>query len=124
MGMRLNPEMMAKCLALAGEAPRPLVDTISEKDFDAAIVELAKANGWLTYHTRDSRKSESGFPDRVFVRNGRLIFAELKVPPNVPSAAQQTWIEELSKCNPKQVIVAVWMPRDWPDIASVLTAAP
>lgn len=40
----------------------------SEKQFEAAVVEYSKLNGWLSFHAFDSRRSEPGFPDRVFVR--------------------------------------------------------
>ena len=51
---------------------------MTEAQLQDAIVQMARVLGWLVYHTFDSRRSAAGFPDLVMVRNGRLIFAELK----------------------------------------------
>lgn len=51
---------------------------ISEKEFQSQVEQYAGMCRWLFYHTRDSRKSAKGFPDLTFVRDERLIFAELK----------------------------------------------
>ncbi len=46
----------------------PVSEKLYEKPFQAQVVELARLSGWLTYHTHDSRRSQSGFPDLVLVR--------------------------------------------------------
>ena len=51
---------------------------MTEKELQAAVVELAGYLKWRCYHTYDSRRSNAGFPDLTMVRYGRLIFAELK----------------------------------------------
>ena len=72
--------------------PGPLT---TEKAFQAWLRQAAQAQGWLYYHTTDSRASPSGFPDTVCVRDTRLVFAELKMPSKVPTAAQQRWLDAL-----------------------------
>ena len=47
---------------------------MTEKQFMAQVVELAKLKGWLVYHTYDSRRSEPGFPDLCMVRKGTCLF--------------------------------------------------
>lgn len=53
--------------------PKPRLPTsprwVRERDFQAAVMELARLLGWRVYHTWDSRKSEPGFPDLVLVRD-------------------------------------------------------
>ena len=51
---------------------------ITEKDFQATVIDLARTYGWIVGFTHDSRKSEPGEPDLRMVRPPRVIFAELK----------------------------------------------
>lgn len=93
---------------------------VSEKNFQEAVIELAKRNCWKWYHTFDSRKSVSGFPDLVLVRD-RVVWAELKSTHGKTDAAQETWLEVLRGAGQE---VYVWRPADWPAIVQTLTAAP
>lgn len=45
-----------------------------------SVVDAARLNGWLVYHTHDSRRSAEGFPDLVMLRLSRMVVAELKTP--------------------------------------------
>ena len=53
---------------------------ITEKDFQATVIDLARSLGWIVGFTHDSRKSEPGEPDLRMVHpvQYRVIFAELK----------------------------------------------
>ena len=51
---------------------------ITEKDFQATVIDLARTYGWIVGFTFDARKSEPGEPDLRMVRPPRVIFAELK----------------------------------------------
>ena len=53
---------------------------ITEKDFQATVIDLARTYGWIVGFTHDSRKSEPGEPDLRMVHpdQHRVIFAELK----------------------------------------------
>jgi hypothetical protein len=51
---------------------------ITEEDFQATVIDLARYLGWIVGFTHDSRKSEPGEPDLRMVRPPRVIFAELK----------------------------------------------
>ena len=53
--------------------------SMSEREFQAKVVEHAKARAGLVYHTWSIASSAAGFPDLVMVSltlTGRLIFAE------------------------------------------------
>lgn len=94
---------------------------MSETQLQSAIIEMAKLFGWLYYHTYDSRRSASGFPDLVLVRGRRLIFAELKSDTGTVSPAQRDWIGALrgARCDwptcrsATPFEVYIWRPDDW-----------
>ena len=89
----------------------------TEKQFQATVVAYAELHGWLVYHPYDSRRSAQGFPDLTMVRDGRLIFAELKrTEKDKPTDAQKRWLRELGDACPAYV----WRPADWPEIERVL----
>jgi len=90
-----------------------------EKELLAQVRRLAGALGWISYHTHNSRRSEPGFPDLVLARRGRIIFAELKIPPRDLTAPQLIWISALGDCT-GDVSVHVWTPEDLDVIAEIL----
>jgi hypothetical protein len=95
----------------------------TEKGFQAAVVEYAQLRGWLTYHTYDSRRSDPGFPDLTLVRDGRLIFIELKSATGRLTTGQHAWLRALRKVDDRSngaVHAYVWFPTDWPTIEDVL----
>lgn len=91
---------------------------MTEKEFQQSIVELAKWNAWMIYHTFDSRRSTPGFPDLVLVRGAELVFAELKVGTGKVTQAQEAWLAALAAAGAR---VYVWRPDDWPAIEQILT---
>lgn len=104
----------------------------SEASFQSTVLQLAELHGWRTYHTHDSRRSNPGFPDLVLVRDGVLIFAELKSETGRVSPAQTEWLGELEGVAQRvarpsadgptfPVQVYVWRPRDWESIVKVLS---
>ena len=94
-----------------------LSEYISEKEWQATVVEYATLHGWLAYHTYDSRRSVPGFPDLVMVRPGRLVFAELKSEKGKIQESQQEWIDTLALAGQK---CHVWRPSDWSTVEKVL----
>lgn len=95
------------------------IDDISERALLSGVMKLARLKGWLAYHTHDSRHSPSGFPDLVLVRDGQIVFVELKTKKGKVSPAQSQWIDALRKC----AETYVWRPVDWKDgtIDEILT---
>ncbi len=93
-----------------------------EKEWDYQLFNskkgLAPMLGWrLCYHTLRSKGSQSGFPDRVLVRE-RVIFAELKREKGVLTPAQIEWLNGLARAGAE---VYVWRPSDLDEIAQILT---
>lgn len=101
-----------------GYRRRGAVTSLPDREwmFQSKVTEAAERCGWHWHHEVDSRKSKSGFPDLVLVRE-RVIFAELKIPPNKPTVAQEDWYEKLKRAGAE---VYVWRPLDFDDILRVL----
>jgi hypothetical protein len=83
--------------------------SLSEKQLQATVVEACKAAGLLCYHTFDSRRSASGFPDLVIVGRGGVLFRELKTAKGRVSVEQQAWLDALVAAGAD---AAVWRPAD------------
>ena len=94
---------------------------ISEKQFQATVIEYAKACGWKVYHTYDSRRSEPGFPDLVLVRGSECAFVELKAVGGKMTQAQKEWRDALSAV--RNIDVALWTPAHLPYIEKWLGGA-
>jgi hypothetical protein len=107
-----------------------LLGATSEAELQQAVVDLARLNGWLIFHTLDSRGSAAGFPDLVLVRAGQLVVAELKTETGRVHPEQQTWLDALAgveqACQEAHhdmcgVDTHIWRPSDWPSIQRRLT---
>lgn len=102
---------------------------VTEKQFMAQVIQLAKLKNWLVYHTFSSIKSSSGFPDLVLVKPertlkdgthvpGRVIFAELKTERGKVSPSQHEWLRTLSSAS--EVHTYLWRPSDFGEIEEAL----
>lgn len=110
----------------------------TEVQFQQAVIDYARLMGWKVYHTHDSSRSESGFPDLVLARKGRIVFAELKTQNGRVKAEQQEWLIELNgreefglddyrvkiaalmRNEIPRVLVCLWRPDCWDEIQAVL----
>ncbi|MFA5317167.1 MAG: VRR-NUC domain-containing protein [Dehalococcoidales bacterium] len=90
---------------------------MTEAQFQAQIIQLAKLYGWKIYHTHDSRKSEAGFPDLCLVKDNRLIFWEVKSDKGKLSSEQWDWLTCLKKVAQAEVV----QPHSWEYIQKELT---
>ena len=95
----------------------PMREDASEGDFQARVLQLAKATGWSHYHTHDSRKSPAGFPDLVLWRD-RVMFRELKTNTGTATPAQ---LETLFALDGAGADARVWRPKMWEAIVEELT---
>src|SRR5438132_4550516 len=83
-------------------AQRPL--SISEKDWQRRVLDCARLFNWRFAHFRPARttkgwrtalEGDRGFPDCVFVKPPRIIFAELKSDSGKATVDQVLWLEDL-----------------------------
>lgn len=93
---------------------------VTEAEFSAAVARYARLRGFVGYHAHDSRRSEAGFPDWVFVRPPRLVFAELKTERGRATPEQLGWIDRLNAAGDECVTAHLWRASDWPEIEQVL----
>ncbi len=92
---------------------------ITEKQWEQTIHDLARRLGYKYYHTYRSRFSEPGYPDCTLVKDGMVIFAELKIGKNKPTVAQQEWLDALSQN--KNIKTHVWYPEQFEEIVKILS---
>ena len=100
---------------------------LTEAQFQAKIVNRAKARGWLVHHARPAPtrsggwatpiQGNIGFPDLVLAKQGRLVFAEVKTERGTLGEYQQEWLDALDG---EGRLVTVWRPADWPTITELL----
>ena len=64
-----------------------------ERDVETAVCTFAKSVGVGTYKL--SGPNDRGKPDRIFYKDGKAIFIELKAPGSRPTALQLKAIEKL-----------------------------
>jgi hypothetical protein len=81
----------------------------AEEDLLQAVRELAHGLGWITYHTRMSKRSDPGWPDLVLVRGDRIVYRELKSATGKVSEEQQVWLDALAAAGAD---TGVWRPAD------------
>jgi hypothetical protein len=105
---------------------------MTEREFQAAVMELAQLSGWETLHCRTSMQQgryltattgtmAKGWPDLVLVnwRRGLLLFVELKGDRGRVTPDQERVHEVLIAAG---LEVEVWHPKDWPYIEATLTS--
>lgn len=103
----------------------------SESQFQVAVQELASMKGWRWMHIQKALNDRGywrtpitgqlgkGWPDLVLVRNGRLIFVELKANGKQPTGIQSEVLGVLTAV--PCVEVYVWRPVDWQIVMETLT---
>lgn len=102
------------------QTPALPLDEILEKDWQRQVRDLAEALGYRrAYHTFDSRRSDTGFPDLVLVsgQRKRIVFLELKREKGTVSDRQADWIRALHAAGAE---VYVARPRHLDALAIVL----
>jgi hypothetical protein len=84
------------------DGPQPAAEAaarnMTEAQLQTAVMRLARALGWLTYHTQFSIRSVPGFPDLLMVHPQHgLVALELKTSRGRVGPAQQDWITALGR---------------------------
>ena len=113
----------------AGSAQRvdtvyPAAPFITEDMLLATVTGIAKALGYRTYHTFNSRRSAAGYPDLTLIRQApepegtRLIYVELKSARGRLTSDQRDWLSALATV--PGVEVYIWFPADLSDIEDIL----
>jgi hypothetical protein len=87
---------------------------MTEKVLQSHVIGLATQLGWKVYHTHDSRRSQSGWPDLVLAHpvKGVVLFRELKTMRGKLSQDQKNWIGWLKAAG---LDATVWRPDNLMD---------
>jgi hypothetical protein len=121
-------------------------NTMTEREFQDAIVELAHLWGWRVFHARAAGTNKGwrtpiaydgkGYPDLTLIHpKGHIVFAEIKRETgSTTSDEQKAWAETLTECTNEinkwlaasavgedRVFYRMWRPRDGDDIVTVLS---
>lgn len=100
-----------------------MLNAVTERDWQGFVVSYAALKGWQHFHDLDSRRNNAGFPDLVLVRDGRVVFVELKKEDGRVTTAQQRWLDELGKVAASSggaVETYCWRPSDEDQVRKVL----
>lgn len=92
------------------EEKRGKADGVPEDRVLKAVRHHALTNGYLFYHTHDSRGSDKGLPDVIATNGTRILFAELKSSTGKLTPEQNVWLKMLE--NTGLVDVRIWRPVD------------
>jgi len=102
-----------------------LLRQISEREWQSHVCKIAELKGWRYYHPPDNRpvngiiqKVVAGFPDLCLIKNGRMVFAELKRERGNVSVQQESWMRAISKCG---IEVYVWRPSNLNEVVAILS---
>ena len=96
---------------------RQIEVSLTEKQFQQQVIDLAKLCGWKEYHTWKSIHSPAGFPDLILVRDCAILAVEVKSEKGKLTEAQWDWLEALGKTGVK---VYIWKPSNWEEVVECL----
>lgn len=111
---------------------------LSEKEFTAQVLDLAKLHNWRSAHFRPGKTNRldangkpvwktavqgdgKGFPDLVLIKGIWIVAAELKVGKNKVELAQAEWLTAFAEAG---AFVFVWRPEHWDAIQLILANGP
>jgi hypothetical protein len=112
-------EYAAYLAKLTTKAAPTLAEETPEGQLLDRVRSFAKLQGWQSYHTHDSRRSEPGFPDLVLCDGRDLLIYELKTNSGKCTPEQARWLSLLEHTG--KVECGIWRPRDFAAIAARLT---
>jgi hypothetical protein len=86
-----------------------LLASVTERDWQATVIDLAHLNRWTVFHVPDSRGMTAGLPDLILIRPPELLFVELKTEHGRLRPAQTVVLDALTDCGCE---CHVWRPHD------------
>lgn len=102
-----------------------------EAELQRTVLDAARLGGWIVHHSRPALTStgrwvtplsgDPGLPDLILVRDGRVLWLELKSETGRVSTHQSVWIGRLREAGQD---VRVVRPVDLDDLVAELIARP
>ena len=95
----------------AGDYQEQMILGWREDQLQRHVLLVAKALGWISYHTHDSRRSDPGFPDLALAHPAqrRVMFRELKTQRGRYRPMQREWLEMMDQAG---LDAGTWRPAD------------
>ena len=108
-------DLVREAVELAGKRDYEPGIEMNEYEFMRLVMKWADEFNWLWFHSYDGRKyvGTKGFPDLCLVRKDKMIFAELKIGREIPTADQRKWLSLINSFGKKRIFSVVWRPDDW-----------
>lgn len=92
--------------------------SITEKDWQAQIIEVLNRFKYRVFHEYDSRRNQPGYPDLAALHNaGDFFFVELKREMGKLTPEQ---IEVIAALERAGVTVFVWRPSQFDEVVTIL----
>ena len=85
-----------------------------ESTIERAVCAYAKSQGCIVMKL--SGNNQKGQPDRMFIKDGRVLFLEFKAPGKNPTALQRRWLSRL-RC---ENVAADWCDKADDGISMIL----
>jgi hypothetical protein len=103
---------------------------LNEREFTKQVIDVAHQFGWLIVHFLPGQ-APNGRPTTRYLGDGkgyfditaireRIVFAELKIPPNTATTEQKIWAQQAIRAGAE---VYLWKPADYDDIVKVFAGA-
>jgi hypothetical protein len=90
---------------------------VSEAEFTRTVLDTARQYGWKRVHIRPgltadgkwrtAYQGDTGLPDLILARNGRVLLVELKTSIGKATAAQASWLQAAGSNG------RLWRPQHW-----------
>lgn len=97
--------------------------TMSEDDWKSRVMDYARLKRWRCCHIRPAKtnkgwrtpiEGDTGLPDLILARDGRVILVELKRVGAYPVPSQKAWLAAAGSNG------YLWRPTDWDEVMDVL----
>ncbi len=102
---------------LSGRPGPARAKPLTEREWQAQVVAIARTYGWQVHHHLISYGSAAGWPDLVIASHGRALFVELKNDTGRLRPEQRMWLGLLAAAGCE---VAVWRPADLDTVTAAL----
>lgn len=98
------------------EAPHYAL-SMTEKQFQALVVETAQTFGWHAFHFRNMLTNPAGWPDLTIIKGEITLWVELK---SEKGTLEESQIRMAQKFAEVGATIHCWRPSDWERIVDTL----
>lgn len=78
---------------------------LTENDIKKQVKDYLNIKGWFNFHVLQGLGAYKGIPDRIAIKNGRVLFIEIKKPKGKQSLNQTLFQKELEYASGEYILV-------------------